>query len=124
MKLGFPSILCAVERTTRESISAVLSEYDLRFAENEFEAIDLARRRESDLILMSCRQVDDGSAKACQIIRVFDDQTPVLFLGDSSRLTEEEALSVGAQGLLHEHAPNFAYELKRRVSELIDNEKT
>src|SRR6476646_9760194 len=115
MKLRFPSILCAVESANRESIRSIPPDYDVTFAQNEFDAVEIAQERRFELILMTCQRADARYAKACSIIRQFDDHTPILFITGSPGLSEDEAFAAGAQGVLCQSDKNFASDLKLRI---------
>jgi CheY-like chemotaxis protein len=121
-----PRILCVAghryemrERGSREFISAMLPEYEIRFAQNEFDITELAREGRYDLILMNCIRLDGRYAKACVLIRMFDPETPVIFITDSHQMTEEDTATVGAQGVFSTADPNFVEDLRDRVNELV-----
>ena len=122
MLVGYPSILCALESAHRGTISAIPPEYDLTFAHDEFDAVETAQQRRFKLILLTCQGPDERYAKACIFIRTFDDETPILFITGRHGLTEEQAQTAGAQGVVCESDQDFAGDLKRRIEGLIDGE--
>jgi hypothetical protein len=126
MFLHFPRVLCAAghhhemgPRGSRESISAMLPEFDIKFTQNEFDLIELAREGGYDLILMNCTRLDGRYVRACNIIRMFDSKTPVLFITNSPGITEEEAESVGAQAVFSTGSERFLDDVRQRASELV-----
>ena len=123
----YPRILCAAghheeigEHGSREFISASLPEYNITFANNEFDIAERARSGPFDLILMNCVRPDGRYAKACELIRMFDTKTPVVFITNSHRVTEEAASRLGAQGVVSTDSPHFAEDLRHRLSELVE----
>ena len=120
-------ILCAAghryqmgPRGSRESISAILLGYDINFAQNEFDLIELAREGGYDLILMNCLRLDGRYIRACTLLRMFDPVTPLLLITNSPGMTEDEAASAGAQGLCSTGAANFEHDISQRASDLIN----
>jgi len=120
MLVGYPSILCALESAHRGTISAIPLEYDLTFARNEFDAAETAQQRRFKLILLTCERPDERYGQVCRIIRLFDEDTPILFITGPSGMTEEQAQTVGAQGVVCESDLNFADKLRQRIELLID----
>jgi PleD family two-component response regulator len=119
MKIGYPSILCALECATKETVLAVLPEYDLTFASNEFDLVELAREGRFDLILTSSLKADHRYPRACSIIRMFDPRTPLLFITDLSGPTEEEVLSFDAHIILYESDIATQEIVRQRVREVL-----
>jgi hypothetical protein len=119
MKLGYPSILCAVERTLHDQVSEILSEYNLNFIDNEFDVIDQAHDPRFEVILISCDSVEGKAALTCRIIRLNNEVTPVLLISGSSELSDTQASVIGAQAVIHSISPTFADDLKRAVKEAL-----
>ena len=121
-----PRVLCAAghhyemgERGSREFIKAMLPEYEIRFAQNEFDITELAREGGYDLILMNCIRLDGRYAKACVLIRMFDPDTPVIFITDSHQMSEEDTAKVEAQGVFSTDDEHFVEDLRSRIGELV-----
>ena len=53
------------------------------------------------------------------MIKNFDTETPILFFTGTSSMTKEQALTVGAQGLVRKGKASFTDELRKTVSEII-----
>ena len=122
MNIQFPSILCAVESANRESIRSIPSEYELTFAQNEFDAVEMAREHKFKLILMTCQSGEQRYARACRVIRLFDETTPILFITGPNGLTEGEAIKAGGQGVICEGDQDFAADLEQRIARLVEDE--
>src|SRR5437899_11672779 len=102
MKLGNPSILCALECTTPETVTSVLPEYAITFAHNEIDFVEFAREARFDLILTSSLKAEFRYPRACTVIRMFDPRTPLLFITDFAGPTKEEILSLDAEIILYQ----------------------
>jgi len=122
VRTGYPLILCSVDRAARDAISAILSGYELRFAETAFDFFDVSQRQTFDLVLIGCHELKDPGSMTCRLFRVHNETTPILLISDASKLSDEDAHSIGAQGVICIQAADFADELKLRVDELIDGE--
>ena len=72
-----------------------------------------------DLILMNCIRLDGRYAKACVLIRMFNPETPVIFITDSHQMSDEDTAKVEAQGVFSTADPNFVEDLRDRVRELV-----
>jgi len=78
----------------------LLSNYELTYAKNKAEAIDLARIGGFDAILPDYWLSDGNGDEACRLIGGFDRKVPILFVTASKAFTETHARSIGAQGTL------------------------
>jgi hypothetical protein len=63
---------------------------------------------------------DGRYAKVCNIMRMFDPRTPVLFITNSPGMTEDEAASTGAQGVFSTGGAHFGEDIRHRANDLID----
>ena len=122
-----PRILCAAghhyemgPRGSRESISAMLPEFDIKFTQNEFDLIERAREGGYDLILMNCTRLDGRYVRACNIIRMFDSKTPVLFMTNSPGMSLQDAEAAGAQVVCSTSCPYFVDDVRLCARELVD----
>ena len=101
----------------------VISEHGLENAYRRFS------REKFDLILIDFRLSDGTGFELCNCIRLSDRTTPILFITGSPWITgapwitEEEALHVGAQGLIHKHSKDFVARLRTAANTLMENKK-
>jgi CheY-like chemotaxis protein len=126
MGTQLPRVLCAAghlaekgQQGSRESISAILSDYDVTFARDTYQLIDLAHEDVYDLIVMNCLHVGERYAIACKIIRLWNTTTPVLFITNSSEPTAEQAAEAGAQRVCSTGCPQFIADVQRCAKELV-----
>jgi len=119
MNIGYPSILCALECPRRDGISTVLSEYDLRFAQDEFDFVEIAREGKFDLFLAGGIQAAKRYARACSLIRLFDDRTPLVIISDEFGVTDDQAQSLNARLIVHESDLSTVESLKLNIRELV-----
>ncbi|MGI8812080.1 MAG: response regulator [Pyrinomonadaceae bacterium] len=112
-------VLCVEDHPdTCELISHVLKEFEVISAGTKSEALDVARSEKFALILLDYHLPDGTGEEICHLIRSFDQRTPILFVTGSSQFTESRARSIGAQGRLQKHHPEFTEELRQRSREL------
>lgn len=112
-------VLCVEdEPDTCEMFSLILSDYDVVAVATKAEAVRMAKLGGFKLILMDYYLPDGTGAEACDLIRVFDKITPILFVTGSGSFTETLARAVGAQGTLRKARPTFIEELQSRAMQL------
>jgi CheY-like chemotaxis protein len=114
-----PRILCVEdEPETCGMLQVLLPEFEIISAATKGEAVEKVMEDEFSLILMDYYLPDGTGEEACQLIRRFDQRTPILFVTGSSTFTSTDAVSIGAQGVLKKASPTFTEELEARSAEL------
>ena len=117
--MGNKRVLCVEDHPdTCELISHVLKEFEVISAKTKAEALEASRSEQFALILLDYHLPDGTGEEICHLIRDFDKSTPILFVTGSSQFSESRARSIGAQGSLHKHHPEFTEELLRRSRDL------
>jgi CheY-like chemotaxis protein len=84
------------------------------------EALRLASTNKFSLYLMDYHLPDGTGVELCHQIKTFDAETPILFITASSSMIEQQALDIGARGLIKKTDDKFAEKLPTKVSELLD----
>lgn len=84
------------------------------------EAINLATKEKFDLYLLDYHLPDGTGLELCLLIKNFDTETPILFVTGTSNMTEAQALTVGAQGLIRKGS-ELVERLEKKVAELLEN---
>ena len=114
-------ILCVDDHgDTCELISFILSDYKVTSANSMAEALRLASTNKFSLYLMDYHLPDGTGVELCHQIKNFDAETPILFITASSSMIEQQALNIGAQGLIKKTDDKFAEKLPTKISELLD----
>jgi DNA-binding response OmpR family regulator len=120
-----PRILCTEDDPdTRDLITIFLTHdgFEAIWAENQTQAIELARSQQFSLFLLDTRMPGFSGVELCQIIRKFDLTTPILFYSAAAYQADiENARLAGAQGYLVK--PAGGGELTAEVSRLIAESK-
>jgi CheY-like chemotaxis protein len=94
-------VLCVDDDvTTCEVISFILRGYEVIPARTRAEALDKVIAEQFDLILLDYHLPDGTGVEVCSFIRAFDKRTPIYFCTTTSSLSEEQAITVGAQGII------------------------
>ena len=105
---------------TRELVSYVLARnnYKVMLAENNNNALFLARSNKFDLYIIDNWMPGGSGVDLCKKLREFDSHTPVLFYSGADHERDmQEAFSAGAQGYLAKPVDND--ELIKEVFRLI-----
>ena len=114
-------ILCVEDHTdTGELISAILKDYEVVLAYSMADALIQATKQKFNLYLLDYHLPDGTGLELCLLIKNFDTETPILFFTGTSSMTKEQAIKVGAQGLVRKGKASFTDELRKTVSELIE----
>jgi CheY-like chemotaxis protein len=113
-------ILCVEDHTdTGELISMILKDYEVVLAYSMADALVQATKQKFNLYLLDYHLPDGTGLELCLLIKNFDTETPILFVTGTSSMTKEQALKVGAQGLVRKGKASFTDELRKTVSELV-----
>ena len=102
-----------------EIITRLLSEHGVLVATTMPEALSKVKGEKFSLYLVD-QNLPGGVSGVdfCRQLRMFDPQTPVLFLTVSPELSEEQVEEIGAQGLIIKGVPKFVERLHEHVSRL------
>ena len=94
-------VLCVDDDiTTCEVMGFILRDFELICAHTKAEALDKVISDQFDLIILDYHLPDGTGVEVCSFIRAFDNRTPIYFCTTTSSLSEEEAIAVGAQGII------------------------
>ena len=114
-------VLCVEDHTdTGELVSMILKDYDVVLAYSMADGLVQATKQKFDLYLLDYHLPDGTGLELCLLIKNFDTETPILFFTGTSSMTKEQALTVGAQGLVRKGKASFTDELRKTVSELVE----
>jgi CheY-like chemotaxis protein len=112
-------ILCVDDDSgTCELIAMILRDCQVTSAANKAEAIRLASSSNFDLIILDNNLPDGLGTEIAVLIRVSDQETPIIFSTADHSLTETHLDAIGAQRLIRK-GPNFYDELKAIASDLL-----
>jgi CheY-like chemotaxis protein len=115
-------ILCVEEHEdTCAVISKVLERYEIKSAKSKSEALIHATKDKFDLYLLNYHLPDGDGLELSLLIKNFDPETPILLVIGTNSINEQQALMVGAEGLLKIDSDFFLMKLEKKVSELIED---
>jgi CheY-like chemotaxis protein len=115
-------ILCVNDHNdTCDLFSFILDDYKVTTANNMAQGLSLALKDNFSLYLLDYHLPDGTGIELCLLIKEFDLRTPILFVTGTSSMCEQEALVIGAQGLLKNTDDKFVEKLAAKVSELLGN---
>lgn len=119
---AFPKqILCVEDHSDIcELISLILKDYKVISANSMAEALRLASKEQFSLYLLDYHLPDGTGIELCLLIKNFDTETPILFITETSSMNEQQALTIGAQGLIKKTDVSFAQKLAAKVAELVE----
>jgi DNA-binding response OmpR family regulator len=106
------------DEDTREMVSLVLQGdgYKITCTPTIAEALQLAKQEKFDLYLLDSRLPDGTGVELCELIRCFDNQTPIVFYsGNAYESDIKKALASGAQEYLVKPCSN------EKLEQTIDN---
>lgn len=101
-----------------ELVGVFLAPAVVRPAHTVADGLYLARREPFDLHLLDHYLPDGTGLDLCEMIRLFDTQTSILFYSDTGLLTQQQVLAVGAQGLVKKQESLEV--LKQTISQLLN----
>ena len=107
------------EPETWRMFQVLLPDFEIVPAGSRLEAISNLMEQDYSLIFMDYYLPDGTGEEACQHIRVFDTETPILFVTASPTFTDKDAVSAGAQGVLRKASPTFVDKLRQYVNDLV-----
>ena len=105
-----------------ELISTVLKKYEVVNAHSMEDALRQATAEQFDLFLLDYHLPDGTGIELCLLIKNFDTETPILFATGTSSMTNAQALTIGAQGLIRKGGPKFVEELQSKVEEVLSQD--
>lgn len=101
-------ILCVEDHPdTCELISTILKEYDCTSAYSMADGLLHATKEKFNLYLLDYHLPDGNGIELCLLIKNFDAETPILFLTGTSSMNEQQALKIGAKGLIKKNGDNL-----------------
>jgi CheY-like chemotaxis protein len=113
-------ILCVEDHPdTCELISVVLDKYEVISAYSMADALVQATKQKFGLYLLDYHLPDGTGIELCLLIKNFDTETPILFITGTSSMTEEQALTIGAQGLIQKASNSFIKDLQAKAAKLL-----
>lgn len=113
-------ILCVDDHTDFcELVAAILHDVKVVSAHSMADAIVLATREKFDLYLLDYHLPDGTGLELCLLLRGFDAKTPILFMTGTSSMTEAQAISAGADGLVKKGRSEAVADLRSKVSKLL-----
>jgi CheY-like chemotaxis protein len=124
MNLGAKRILYVEDdEDTCTLLKIVLSDLQVVTANTLAEALTLARHERFDLYLLDSFLPDGTGINLCQLIRQFDQKTPLLFCSaDAYPSSQEKALQAGAQVyLIKPVEPSMLREVVLRLLQASDS---
>ena len=114
-------ILCVEDhQDTCALISTALEEYEVISAYSIEDALRLATLESFQLYLLDYHLPDGTGLELTLLIRQFDFETPILFVTGTSSMTEQQALKIGAQGLLRKGTDSFIKDIHAKVKQLLE----
>lgn len=115
------TVLCVEDHPdTCELISVILEKYEVVSAYSMADALAQASKKNFGLYLLDYHLPDGTGIELCLLIKNFDTQTPIVFVTGTSSMTEDQALNIGAQGLLKKTSNNFVTDLQAKAAELLE----
>ncbi|HKX26911.1 MAG TPA: response regulator [Blastocatellia bacterium] len=101
-----------------ELIGWVLEDYQVSCAGTLADALKRTEAEHFDLYLLDYNLPDGTGAELCLLIRVFDQETPILFCTGNPDFTEARTRAVGAQGLIRK-GRNYIEEILGAISQVL-----
>jgi CheY-like chemotaxis protein len=101
MEITKQRVLCVDDdATTCEVMGFILRDCEVISARTKAEALNKVIAEQFDLIILDYHLPDGTGVEVCSFIRAFDNRTPICFCTTTSSLSEEQAIAVGAQGII------------------------
>lgn len=114
------TVLCVEDHPdTCELISVILEKYEVISAYSMADALDQATKQKFGLYLLDYHLPDGTGIELCLLIKNFDKKTPILFVTGTSSMTEDQAFTIGAQGLLKKTSSSFVADLQAKAAEIL-----
>ena len=119
MRNDLTRILCIDDNSEcLQLVSTALGSFDMDTATTKREGIAKARLGGYSLFIIDCYMQNGNGDQFCRDLRAFDRNTPVLFITGSDDFSEDDACSVGAQGMIKKCRWNFVDQLRERANAL------
>lgn len=103
-----------------ELISTILENYEVFNANSMADALRLSTQKKFDLYLLDYHLPDGTGLELALLIKNFDAKTPILFVTGSTSMREQQAIKIGAQGVVKKGTHTFVKDLKKRVTHLLE----
>lgn len=102
-----------------ELVAAVLADAKVNSAHSMADAVLLATKEKYDLYLLDYHLPDGTGLELCLLLRGFDAVTPILFITGTSSMTEAQAITAGANGLVKKGRTDSVERLITKVADLL-----
>lgn len=102
-----------------ELVAAILQDVKVVSAHSIADAVLLATKEKFDLYLLDYHLPDGTGLELCLLMRGFDATTPILFITGTSSMTESEAITAGANGLVKKGRTESVADLRSKVTRLL-----
>jgi CheY-like chemotaxis protein len=113
-------ILCVEDHPdTCELISTILEKYEVVSAYSMADALVQASKEKFSLYLFDYHLPDGTGLELALLIKNFDQETPILFVTGSSSMTEQQAITIGAKGLVKKATDTFVEDLEKSVAKVL-----
>jgi CheY-like chemotaxis protein len=103
-----------------ELVAAILHDVKVTSAHSMADAILLATKEKFDLYLLDYHLPDGTGLELCLLLRSFDAATPILFMTGTSSMTESQAITAGANGLVKKGRTESVADLRTKVRKLLE----
>lgn len=114
-------IMCVEDHEdTCELISTILKNHEVVNAANIAEEVRLAALGKFNLYLLDYHLPDGTGLELALLIKKFDTKTPILFVTGSKSMTDQQAIKIGAQGVVKKGTFTFVEDLEKRVTHLLE----
>lgn len=99
-------------------VTFILEDFDVDSVSTAEAGLSRARTGGYCLIVLDHYLPDMLGSELCTLVRDFDRQTPILFVTNSPDIDDEEAIKLGASGVMRKSSNGFLSGLLPRVYEL------
>ena len=106
-----------------ELVAAVFTDVKVNSAHSMADAVLLATKEKYDLYLLDYHLPDGTGLELCLLLRGFDAVTPILFITGTSSMTESQAITAGANGLVKKGRTDSIEKLIAKVTEFFNTSR-
>jgi CheY-like chemotaxis protein len=98
---GKKRLLCIDDHEdTCALVSSILPDFEVRSEHTEAGGLSRAASKKFDVILADYYLPDGTGLELCELIRAFDPSTPILVITATHKITHEQVVAVGGQGVI------------------------
>ena len=105
---------------TCDLISTILKNYKVVNAYSMAAGLRLAMLEKFNLYLLDYHLPDGTGLELALLIKNFDTKTPILFVTGSISMTDQQAIKIGAKGIVKKGTSTFVEDLEKRVTHLLE----